>query len=166
MAGDIASTILLEGARRWIIDVLRIVFFICLIATFIILLICKWQITISPTIGFKRPTDTDFAKEGLAAEPETLIQWNQRKYVVEMTSGYALEIRDDVARIRQAFPDFLTRGQDSCVIKQDAANKIIRNAELFRSIKSELNYYEGLASAYLNGVADRKMFDVAFRKIL
>jgi hypothetical protein len=158
---------LVSGTRQGVIDILRITVFIATLAIlllFIVLLLSGWQLTLSPAISFRGASSAVPQGAVIVDEPLDLVQWHKRKFVADTASSYLQPVESDLKSIREKFPDFVSRGMSSCVLKQPTGELIVKQESLYIAIVHHLNYLEGLAFAYLSGVADAKLFEKAFRE--
>lgn len=114
------------------------------------------------------------SKEGLVkSKPSNTLEWKQKEYVTRLSQKMSLDLLPWMKNVYKCYPSF--RHNDNLntnfITVDDADAMMESNKEgterydvFFSSLKGILNYFDGSAMAYYNGVADKPMFDQAFGK--
>jgi len=135
---------------------------------FILAMLVSW-FTGEPFIvaGYQFGWVRQHAEDSIVNSPRTELEWQQRKYVADEV----MRAWPDTETIYECWPRFRSAGREAIdnVITAEEARLIIDGGakeyrKLFSAIQSILNNFEGISSAYRNGVAARRMFEDAFQK--
>ncbi len=118
--------------------------------------------------GFKREKDISGNSVNILP-PENIVEWNQRKYVVDLAQRVLPDNDKAIKIIHECFPRFNSdESVKKKVITKTEAKELIKieNQEKLMAIVGLINYFEGMSIAYNNGVADKKMFEKSFKKLI
>ncbi len=117
--------------------------------------------------GFRRQQDVPTNDN--ITPPKDVLEWNQRKYVVDLAKRIAPDNHQAIKTIHECFPRFNSdESIKKKVITKTEANELLKeeNQEQLRAIVGLINYLEGISIAYDNGVADKKMFEKSFKQFM
>jgi hypothetical protein len=111
------------------------------------------------TVGINR-----IVPDSIPKRPEDEIDWQRKSFTASLLmSADPPEVTEAQEYIGDCYPSFRTEGSRSKIIGSSEAAAIVKDKALFKNVKTHLNRLEGLAAAYVHGVADPEMFADAYK---